>query len=123
MALYEKRKEKLAQKITFLKERIKSDTAELNEAQAKYTELCFLSMKGSSNCDEQELADVIVQEHKLIQLLRDKGITEEQLIALANGADGEADHTGDVLGGGNSANASVPGDNAFFGGKPLTDKD
>lgn len=120
MALYEKRKEKLAQKITFLKERIKSDTAELNEAQAKYTELCFLSMKGSSNCDEQELADVIVQEHKLIQLLRDKGITDEQLIAFANG---EADRTGDMLGGGNSANASVPGDNAFFGGKPLTDKD
>ena len=122
MALYEKRKEKLAQKITFLKERIKSDTAELNEAQAKYTELCFLSMKGSSNCDEQELADVIVQEHKLIQLLRDKGITDEQLIAFANG---EADRTSgaDMLGGGNSANASVPGDNAFFGGKTLTDKD
>ena len=90
MAMYEKKKEKLAAKITTLKARIKKDTDELNKAQAEYSELCFTEIKAKENCDEQQLADTLVQEHNLIQLLRDKGFTDEQIVALANGADSSA---------------------------------
>ena len=90
MAMYEKKKEKLAAKITTLKARIKKDTDELNKAQAEYSELCFTEIKAKENCDEQQLADTLVQEHNLIQLLRDKGFTDEQIVALANGVDSSA---------------------------------
>ena len=90
MAMYEKKKEKLAAKIATLKARIKKDTDELNKAQAEYSELCFTEIKAKENCDEQQLADTLVQEHNLIQLLRDKGFTDEQIVALANGADSSA---------------------------------
>ena len=91
MAMYEKRKEKLAAKIAALKARIKKDTDELNKAQAEYSDLCFMAIKSKENCDEQQLADTLVQEHNLIQLLRDKGFTDEQIMALANGADSSAE--------------------------------
>ena len=90
MAMYEKKKEKLAAKITTLKARIKKDTDELNKAQAEYSELCFTEIKAKENCDEQQLADTLVQEHNLIQLLRYMGFTDEQIVALANGADSSA---------------------------------
>ena len=90
MAMYEKKKEKLAAKITTLKARIKKDTDELNKAQVEYSELCFTEIKAKENCDEQQLADTLVQEHNLIQLLKNKGFTDEQIVALANGADGSA---------------------------------
>ena len=88
--MYEKKKEKLAAKIATLKARIKKDTDELNKAQAEYSELCFTEIKAQQNCEEQQLADTLVQEHNLIQLLRDKGFTDEQIVALANGADSSA---------------------------------
>ena len=90
MAMYEKKKVKLAAKITTLKARIKKDTDELNKAQVEYSELCFTEIKAKENCDEQQLADTLVQEHNLIQLLKNKGFTDEQIVALANGADGSA---------------------------------
>ena len=91
MAVYEKKKEKLAAKIATLKKRIEKDTDELNKAQAEYSELCFMEIKAKENCDEKQLADTLVKEHNLIQLLRDKGFSDEQIIALANGADGSAE--------------------------------
>ena len=90
MAVYEKKKEKLAAKIATLKKRIEKDTDELNKAQAEYSELCFMEIKAKENCDEKQLTDTLIQEHNLIQLLRGKGFTDEQLLALANGADSNA---------------------------------
>ena len=90
MAVYEKKKEKLAAKIATLKKRIEKDTDELNKAQAEYSELCFMEIKAKENCDEKQLTDTLIQEHNLIQLLRGKGFTDEQLLALANGADSSA---------------------------------
>ena len=91
MAVYEKKKEKLAAKIATLKKRIEKDTDELNKAQAEYSELCFMEIKAKENCDEKQLTDTLIQEHNLIQLLRGKGFTDEQIIALANGADSSAE--------------------------------
>ena len=100
MAVYEKKKEKLAAKIASLKERIKKDTDELNKAQAEYSELCFMEIKAKENCDEKQLTDTLIQEHNLIQLLRGKGFTDEQLLALANGADSsvESNHVSEKHG-------------------------
>ena len=91
MAVYDKKKEKLAAKIASLKERIEKDTKEMNAAQAEYSELCFMEIKAKENCDEKELTDKLIQDHSLIQLLRDKGFTDEQILALANGADSSAE--------------------------------
>ena len=91
MAVYEKKKEKLAAKIATLKKRIEKDTDELNKAQVEYSELCFMEIKAKENCDEKQLTDTLIQEHNLIQLLRGKGFTDEQLLALANGADSSAE--------------------------------
>ena len=91
MAVYEKKKEKLAAKIATLKKRIEKDTDELNKVQAEYSELCFMEIKAKENCDEKQLTDTLIQEHNLIPLLRGKGFTDEQLLALANGADSSAE--------------------------------
>jgi len=91
VAVYEKKKEKLAAKIATLKKRIEKDTDELNKAQAEYSELCFMEIKAKENCDEKQLTDTLIQEHNLIQLLRGKGFTDEQLLALANDADSSAE--------------------------------
>ena len=91
VAVYEKKKEKLAAKIATLKKRIEKDTDDLNKAQAEYSELCFMEIKAKENCDEKQLTDTLIQEHNLIQLLRGKGFTDEQLLALANGVDSSAE--------------------------------
>lgn len=83
MSLYKEKREKLIEKIKFYENRIAKDTEKKKKLLDKLKELTVVSLASELNCKPYELDEVIVKEHELIQRIRETGMSDEEILKMA----------------------------------------
>lgn len=85
MALYDAKIEKFSKKADQLEQNIRRDTEERKRLLSEITRLRYLSLCEKLNCQGEELETLLAREHGQIQRLKDRGMSDEDIDALANG--------------------------------------
>ena len=86
MALYDAKIEKFSKKADQLEQNIRRDTEERKRLLSEITRLRYLSLCEKLNCQGEELETLLAREHGQIQRLKDRGMSDEDIDALANGS-------------------------------------
>lgn len=82
MALYDKKIEHYTQKAEQLEKNIRRDTEERKRLLSEISRLRYLSLCERLNCDGEELETLLAREHRQIQRMKDRGLTDEDIDAL-----------------------------------------
>ena len=90
MGFYTEKRDQLIEKIKVLEKRIASDTAKKKSLEERLKEVSRLAMAEEYNCKPRELEEIISSEHLLLQKLRASGMSDEDLLRLVGGKNGDS---------------------------------
>lgn len=89
MGIYTEKRDQLTMKIKVLEKRIASDTSKKKKLEDKLKEVSRLAMAEEYNCKPRELDEIITSEHQLLEKLRASGLSDEDLLKLVSGGNGD----------------------------------